>query len=67
MQDLLTSLNPNVIDKLPAFYEEIGDTLLMVAWSGTISLLLGLFLVMVTVTKTGGLLPRQSQNRLRRS
>ena len=57
MQALLTKLIPNVMDRLPTFFEAIGDTLLMVVWSGAISFVLGLALgVLITVTKPGGIL-----------
>ena len=57
MQDLLTKLFPNVMEKLPTFFEAIGDTLLMVVWSGAISFVLGLFLgILITVTKPGAIL-----------
>lgn len=57
MQDLLYSLIPNVMAKLPDFWEAIGDTLLMAVWSGTISFVLGLALgVLLTVTKPGAIL-----------
>ena len=44
MQELLTKLIPNVMDRLPTFFEAIGDTQLMVVWSGAISVVLGLAL-----------------------
>ena len=57
MQELLTKLIPNVMDRLPTFFEAIGDTLLMVVWSGAISFVLGLALgVLITVTKPSGIL-----------
>ena len=57
MQELLYNLMPNVMEKLPAFYEAIGDTLLMVVWAGAISFVLGLALgVCITVTKPGAIL-----------
>lgn len=57
MQDLLIKLIPNVMEKLPTFYEAIVDTLLMVVWSGAISFVLGLALgILVTVTKPGAIL-----------
>ncbi len=34
MQELLNNIIPNVMAKLPDFYAAIGDTLLMVVWSG---------------------------------
>lgn len=57
MQEFLYDLMPNVIDKLPAFYEAVGETLLMVVWAGAISFVLGLALgVLITVTKPGAIL-----------
>ena len=57
MQEFLNNIIPNVMAKLPDFYAAIGDTLLMVIWSGAISFVLGLALgVLLTVTKPGGIL-----------
>lgn len=57
MQEILNKLIPNVMAKLPDFYAAIGDTLLMVIWSGAISFVLGLLLgVLLTVTKPNGIL-----------
>ena len=57
MQKFLNDLIPNVMAKLPDFYAAIGDTLLMVIWSGAISFVLGLILgVLLTVTRPGGIL-----------
>ena len=57
MQEFLNKLIPNVMAKLPDFYAAIGDTLLMVIWSGAISFVLGLGLgVLLTVTKPEGIL-----------
>lgn len=57
MEELLKGLIPNIMNKLPIFYESIKDTLIMVGWSGSISFLLGLFLgVVLIVTKKGGIL-----------
>lgn len=54
MQEFLNELIPNVMAKLPDFYAAIGDTLLMVIWSGAISFVLGLILgVLLTVTRPG--------------
>ena len=54
MQEFLNNIIPNVMAKLPDFYAAIGDTLLMVVWSGAISCVLGLMLgVLITVTKPG--------------
>ncbi len=61
MQELLYSIMPNVIDKLDDFVEAIGDTLLMVAWSGAISFVLGMiFGILLIVTRPGGIM----QNRV---
>ena len=50
MQEFLNNIIPNVMAKLPDFYAAIGDTLLMVVWSGAISFVLGLALgVLLTV------------------
>ena len=57
MQEFLNNIIPSVMAKLPDFYAAIGDTLLMVVWSGAISFVLGLALgVLLTVTKPGGIL-----------
>ena len=57
MQELITNLAPNLAGKLPDFYKALGDTLLMVLWSGAISFVLGLALgVLLIVTKPGGIL-----------
>ena len=59
MQELLTNWFPHVMERLPEFYKAIGDTLLMVAWAGAISFVLGLLLgVLLTVTKPGGILEK---------
>jgi len=47
MTEFLTSIMPNVMDRLPDFYQAIGDTLIMVGWSGSIAFVLGLFLGIV--------------------
>ena len=57
MQELITNIAPNLASKLPNFYEALGDTLLMVLWSGAISFVLGLALgVLLIVTRPGGIL-----------
>ena len=57
MQELITNLAPNLASKLPDFYKALGDTLLMVLWSGAISFVLGLALgVLLIVTTPGGIL-----------
>ena len=60
MTEFLTSIMPNVMDRLPDFYQAIGDTLIMVGWSGSIAFVLGLFLgIVLTVTKPGGILEQK--------
>ena len=44
MQEILNRYLPNVMERLPAFGKAIGDTLVMVAWSGSIAFVLGLVL-----------------------
>ena len=57
MQELITNIVPNLASKLPDFYKALGDTLLMVLWSGAISFVLGLALgVLLIVTRPGGIL-----------
>lgn len=57
MQEILNRYLPNVMERLPAFGKAIGDTLIMVAWSGSIAFLLGLVLgVVLIVTRPGGIL-----------
>lgn len=57
MQEILNQYLPNVMERLPAFGKAIGDTLIMVAWSGSIAFVLGLVLgVVLIVTRPGGIL-----------
>lgn len=57
MEGLLNNLIPNVMDKLPVFYESIYETIVMIGWSGSISFVLGLILgIVITVTKAGNIL-----------
>ena len=57
MQEILNRYLPNVMERLPAFGKAIGDTLIMVAWSGSIAFVLGLVLgVVLIVTHPGGIL-----------
>ncbi|HMM70154.1 MAG TPA: methionine ABC transporter permease [Gudongella oleilytica] len=54
---LFQSLFPNLVDKLPEFYDSFVQTLFMTGFSGIISLVLGLFIgITLTVTKKGGIL-----------
>ncbi|MDD6315556.1 MAG: ABC transporter permease, partial [Clostridia bacterium] len=55
--NILTTLFPNTMDKLPQFTESIFQTLQMVALAGAVSFVIGLvFGVVLTVTRRGGLL-----------
>lgn len=57
MQEILNRYLPNVMERLPAFGKAIGDTLIMVAWSGSIAFVLGPVLgVVLIVTRPGGIL-----------
>ena len=57
MENLLEKLIPNVMTRLPDFFKAIGDTLVMVGWSGIIAFVFGLFFgIVVTVTRPGGIL-----------
>ena len=54
---LIVNIAPNLASKLPDFYKALGDTMLMVLWSGLISFVFGLLLgVVLTVTKPNGIL-----------
>ena len=60
MQALIETLFPNVIERLPDFWEAVGQTLLMLVWSGIIAFVIGLFLgVVLTVTERGAILENQ--------
>ena len=57
MHDFLVSFIPNVMDRLPEFYQSIIDTIVMTVWSGAVSFILGLILgILLVVTKPGGIL-----------
>ena len=57
MQEILNNWFPNIANKLPEFQESIIQTLIMVGWSGSISLVLGALLgISLTVTKKEGLM-----------
>lgn len=57
MLEFLNEILPNVMTKLPDFFRSIGETLIMLLWSGSISLVLGLLLgITLIVTKNGGIL-----------
>lgn len=60
MQEILNTYFPNVITKLPDFYESIEETVQMVVRSGWISFAIGLVLgILLTVTKKEGILQNQ--------
>ncbi len=57
MEELLNNLIPNIMNKLPVFYESIKETLIMTLWSGGISFVIGILLgIIITVTKPGNIL-----------
>lgn len=57
MQEFVNTYFPNLVGKLPDFYESILQTFEMVIRSGIISLILGtLFGIILVVTKKGGIL-----------
>ncbi len=56
MQEILGKYFPNVVTKLPEFYECIQDTLVMVLWSGSIAIIIGAIIgILLVVTKKNGL------------
>lgn len=60
MQEIFNTYFPNVITKLPDFYESIEETVQMVVRSGWISFAIGLVLgILLTVTKKEGILQNQ--------
>lgn len=57
MNDFLTKIIPNVVAKSEAFWKSVGETFIMVGWSGAISFVLGLVLgIVLVVTRRGGIL-----------
>ena len=57
MVAFLNNVMPNVMGRLPAFFDAIRDTLIMILWSGAFAFVIGLFLgIVITVTKPGGIL-----------
>lgn len=61
MQEWLNNTIPNVMDKLPAFYQAVADTLVMALWAGAVSFVVGLLLgIVLTAAKPGGVM----QNRV---
>ena len=61
MHAFLDKLIPNVMNKLPDFYQAIIDTLVMLLYSGLISFVLGLALgIVITVTKKGNILANEA-------
>lgn len=54
---IFQTIFPNLVDKLPEFYESFVQTLFMTGFSGIISLVFGLLIgITLTVTKKGGIL-----------
>lgn len=57
MQEIVSKYFPNVIKKLPEFYESINQTLEMVIRSGIIAIIIGTILgILLIVTKKNGIL-----------
>lgn len=57
MLDLLNNLIPNIMNKLPEFWTEIGNTLIMLGITGAISLFFGIILgIILVVTRQGAIL-----------
>jgi D-methionine transport system permease protein len=57
MVEFLNTVMPNVMSKLPTFFESLRDTVIMVCWSGVFSLVLGIvFGVILVVCRRGGIL-----------
>ena len=57
MQELLTNIMPNMVDKIPTFFKALLDTLIMVGWSAVFSFTIGTVLgIILVVCKKGGLL-----------
>ncbi|MDD2979888.1 MAG: ABC transporter permease [Hespellia sp.] len=60
MNVFLNNYFPNVMTKVPEFYESIGQTFQMVIWSGVISLILGTVIgIVLVITRKGGLVENQ--------
>lgn len=61
MQEILNQYFPNVMSKLPDFYLSIRQTIVMVAWSGAIALIIGVVLgILLVVTRDGGLMENKA-------
>lgn len=61
MQDLLINWFPNMVGKSDEFTLAVWQTLIMVGWSGMISLVLGLVAgVLLVVWRPGGLVPQRA-------
>lgn len=57
MQGFISTYFPNLVEKLPDFYESIFQTFEMVVRSGVISMILGaVFGIILVITKKGGIL-----------
>lgn len=60
MQEVLETWLPHLMGRLPEFYKSIWDTLAMLAWSGVLVFILGVFFgMLLTVTKRDGILPQE--------
>lgn len=57
MREILDSLIPNVMGKLPEFHQSIEETFVMVGWSGSVSFVIGIVLgILIVVTKPGNIM-----------
>lgn len=57
MLDFLNTIMPNIMNKLPEFWAEIGNTFIMLGITGAISLLIGIiFGVILVVTREGNIM-----------
>lgn len=58
---MLETLFPNVMKRLPDFYQAIIDTVVMTFWSGAISFIFGMIVgVALIVTRKGGILENRA-------
>lgn len=61
MQEIFNQYFPNVMSKLPDFYLSIRQTIVMVAWSGVMALIIGVVLgILLVVTRDGGLMENKA-------
>ena len=57
MQELLTQLFPNVMEKPDKYWDSLSDTLIMTVWSGSIAFIIGGILgILIVITRKAGIL-----------